>query len=117
MLSFMNLTNFEKAFEQIAISSFKEDTLVSITIPQINYNKIISLNISNSWTYSDNFMQDISVPLNVSQFLQGVIMSDMHIHRLLYCTHVVPRFTQYAVLQEHLYFLRNMTQTFFSLAC
>ena len=66
MLSFMNLTNFEKAFEQIAISSFKETTKVGIKIPQINYKKVISLDSSNDWKYFDNFMQDISVPLNVS---------------------------------------------------
>ena len=65
-LSYMNLSNSESAFEQIYISSFMETTLVSISIPQINYYDVISLDSSNDFQYSKNIMQDISVPLNVN---------------------------------------------------
>jgi len=68
VLSFMNLTT-GSAFEQIGISSFQVTTDVSITVPQINYKKVIRLDSSNDFRYSHNFMQDISVPLNVCHFI------------------------------------------------
>jgi len=69
-LTFMNLTKEgipSSVFEQIFINSFYVETLVSIRIPQINVEKVISLDSSNEYTYSENFMEDISVPTNVSQ--------------------------------------------------
>jgi len=69
-LSFMNLTNSALAFEQIFISSFNEATLVSISIPQINYFEVTSLDSSNNFTFTKNIMEDISVPLDVSRTLQ-----------------------------------------------
>ena len=66
-LSYMNLTNSASAFEQIHISSFMATTLVSIRIPQIGHYEVISLDSSNDWSYTRNFMQDISVPLDVSE--------------------------------------------------
>ena len=68
-LSFMNITRdgSRQRFEEIFISSFKETTLVNISIPQIKYRNVISLDSSNNWMYSKTIMQDISVPINVSQ--------------------------------------------------
>jgi len=65
-LSYMKLSDTEPVFEEIHISSFMETTLVSISIPQLNYKNVISLQSSNNWQFSTNFMQDISVPVTVS---------------------------------------------------
>ena len=43
-----------------------QTTLVSISIPQINHYEVISLDSSNNWRYVKDIMQDISVPLDVS---------------------------------------------------
>jgi len=67
----MNLTKLgtpTSVFEEISISSFMETTLVSISIPQIQFSEVFSLDSSNRWTYSKNIAEDISVPLNVSQW-------------------------------------------------
>ena len=57
--------------EQIHISSFYIQTLVKITIPQINYVKVLSLDASNGYTYRfDSWVElknatDISNPFEV----------------------------------------------------
>jgi len=71
-LSYMNLTKAgtpASAFEQMFISSWRQTTLVSISIPQINHYEVISLDSSNNWRYTKDIMQDISVPSDVSQRL------------------------------------------------
>ena len=65
-LSYANLGSADSAFEQLYISSFMQTTLVSISIPQINYHDVISLDSSNGWHWDSDFMQDISVPRDVS---------------------------------------------------
>jgi len=69
-LSFMNLTaagTHTSAFEQIFISSFQEQTLFSISVPQINHFEVRSLDSTNSYGYSLNITEDISIPYEVSQ--------------------------------------------------
>ena len=63
-LSYVNLSSSELAFEQIFISSFRETTLVSISVTHVSY-QVISLDRSNNWTYVFN-MPDISVDPGVN---------------------------------------------------
>ena len=68
----MNLTKdgtHTSAFEQIFISSFDEDTLISISVPQINFFKVISLDSSNNYRHKMDIDKDISIPYEVIKLM------------------------------------------------